>query len=132
MSEHKVASRYAKALIDLHQGANTLDQGYKDIKEFADILAKTPPLSSLLKSPIIHGHKKIAVMNSIFEKSFQKITMAFFTLIIHKKREYYLHAIAQAFIEQYQTIKNIGTAEVSSAVALDAKTNEEILSLIHI
>ncbi len=126
MSEYRVANRYAKALIDLLVEKNMLDQGFRDIKEFHDILAKTPPLSSLLKSPIIHGHKKIAVLNAIFEKSFMKETMGFFHIIIQKKREYYLNAISEAFIAQYQLIKNIGVAEVRSAIALDAKTNNEI------
>jgi F-type H+-transporting ATPase subunit delta len=130
MSEYKVASRYAKALIDLHLAANNLEKGFKDMKEFIDTLKKNPALTTFLKSPIIHGHKKIAVMKAVFENNLGKDTIGFFTLIIEKKREYYLPAIAAVFIEQYQKIMKIGTAEVKSAIGLDAATNEEIRRFI--
>lgn len=130
MSEYKVANRYAKALIDLLQQNNTLDAGFKDMREFHSLLLKTFPLMSLLKSPIIHGHQKLAVLQAIFGKDFLKETMDFFALIIQKKREYHLQTIAEAFIEQYQLIKNIGTATVKSAIALDTKTNDEIRKFI--
>ncbi|MFA6259890.1 MAG: ATP synthase F1 subunit delta [Bacteroidia bacterium] len=130
MSEYKVANRYAKALVDLLQQNNTLDAGFKDMREFHALLLKTDPLMNLLKSPIIHGHQKMAVLQAIFGKSFLKVTMDFFALIIEKKREYYLQTIAEVFIEQYQLIKNIGTATVKSAIALDANTNDAIRKFI--
>lgn len=130
MSEHKVAGRYAKALVDLYQATGKLEDACKDIRSFREVLKKNPALVNLLKSPIIHGDKKSAVMNAVFEKSFSKDVITFFNLIIKKKREYFLPAIADAFIDQYNDIKNIGTAEVRSAIALDAKTSDEIRSFV--
>jgi len=130
MSEFKVANRYAKALVDLLQNNNNLDKGYKDMVEFKEVLRKNPALMSLLKSPIIHGHKKVAVMRAVFEKSFMKETMDFFALVIEKKREFYLDVIAEMFVEQYNEIRNIGTATVTSAVSLDASTQESVRKFI--
>ena len=80
MSEHKVAHRYAKALIDLNREQNALEQGYKDMKEFITVFRKNPALVSIFKSPIVHGYKKIDILKAIFGKSLSKTTIDFFVI----------------------------------------------------
>lgn len=130
MSEYRIAHRYAKALVDLYQERKELDTGYRDMKAFHEVLTNNPALVNLFKSPIIHSFKKSGVMNAVFQSFLSQTTMDFFSVIIRKKREYFLYQIAQAFIEQYHDIMNIGTAEVKTAVALDAKTAEDIQKFI--
>ncbi len=96
MSEYRVSGRYAKSLIDLSVEKNLLEAIYADIVSFKSTAAHTPAMISMLKSPIINGDKKLAVIKQIFEKSFNPMTISFFEIIIRKKREYYLLDIANA------------------------------------
>ena len=130
MSETRVASRYAKALIDLSKEQNNLEVILSDIKDFLANIKRNPQLDVMLKSPVIKGQDKIAILNKVFEKSYHKSTMDFFELIILKNRAYYLDVIAKVFIEQYNILNNIMQATVKTAQNIDDKLKEEIKQYI--
>ncbi len=130
MSEFRGAGRYATALIDLSQEQNNLEVIYNDIKVFLSVLKQNPALEATLKSPVIIGEKKFAVLKKIFGSTFQANTISFFQIIIRKNRGMFLKAIAEAFILQYNGLKNIARAEVKTAIALDEKTYAEVKDFI--
>lgn len=130
MSEFRVAGRYAKSLIDLSKEQNNLEQLHGDMTSFLSVLKKNPQLEATLKSPVIIGEKKFAVLNKIFGTSFHPTSIGFFQIIIRKNRGMFLKAIAEAFILQYNEIKNIAKAEIKTAVALDEKTFAEVRNFI--
>jgi F-type H+-transporting ATPase subunit delta len=130
MSEFRGAIRYAKALIDLSVEQKSLEQIHGDMKDFLAVLKKNPALEATLKSPVIIGEKKFAVLKLIFGKSMHANSIAFFQIIIRKNRGMFLKAIAEAFIVQYNLIKNIARAEIKTAVALDEKTYAEVQDFI--
>ncbi len=130
MSEFRVANRYAKSLIDLSREQNTLEQVYQDMQVFTASLKNNVSLQALLKSPIITSDKKFAVLKKVFENHFQKVTIAFFDIVLRKNRSMFLDAIADGFIAQYNALKNITTAEVKTAAPLDEKTHNEIKTFI--
>jgi F-type H+-transporting ATPase subunit delta len=130
MSEYRVASRYAKSLIDLSKEQGSLDVVYKDMKDFLDTLKRNTQIEVLLKSPVITGDNKMAVLKKIFEKAYHKNTMALFDIVVRKNRAMFLHAIAQGFIEQYNTLNNIMKASVKTAYAIDDKLREEVKQFI--
>ena len=55
--------------------------------------------------------------------------MLFLNLISSKKRESLVQSIADSFINQYKELNNIITAEVTSAISLDKKQINNIVSL---
>jgi len=126
MSDHKIASRYAKALIDLSVQQNNLDVILKDMKEFQSVLKQNHQIVSILKSPVIHGDHKMHILNRLFGKNFQKNTMAFFGIVIRKNRSYFLPLIADVFAEQYNVLNNIMIASVKTAQPVDQKLMDEI------
>ena len=130
MSEYRVAARYAKSLLDLAKEQNNVDAVLNDMRTFARLAAKNKEMALLLNSPIINGDKKIAVLNRLFESTFQKVTISFFEIIIRKKRENFLESVANGFIEQFNTLNNISTATVKSAVPLSNEVIAEIKSHI--
>ncbi len=99
MSDFRVASRYAKSLIDLAIEQNILDAVYADIKLLKNTIEENNALENLLKSPVIKGDKKMAVITQIFASSFNKLTTAFVAIITRKQREMILITICEAFIE---------------------------------
>ncbi len=126
MSEFRVASRYAKSLIDLAQEKNILELIFNDIQLFAHTLENSHELLGMLKSPIINGDKKMTVMKMLFEKKFNPLSISFLDIIVRKKREQYLGAVANAFIAQYNEINNIIEASIKTAVETDVTIKQQI------
>jgi len=132
MSGIRIASRYAKSLIDLAKEQGKLDQTVDDIKLFQDAVSNRD-LYLMIKSPIINGDKKRSVFKALFDGKINELTSSFFDIIIRKNRESALPEICDAFMEQYKTLKNITTATITTASQIDdaqlAKMKAEIINL---
>jgi F-type H+-transporting ATPase subunit delta len=127
MSVSRIASRYAKSLVDLAEEQGKLDRVLEDVQGFIKA-SEDRGLALLLKSPIIQGPKKISIIEAIFKDKMDKLTLSFLRLIVVKGRESYLRDIALAFVEQYRVIKKISAVRVTSAVILSNDQLEAIKS----
>ncbi|MBW6484149.1 MAG: ATP synthase F1 subunit delta [Vicingaceae bacterium] len=130
MLDIKVAPRYAKSLIDLGIEQNTLEHLYNDMQLIHQICKENPELVLLLKSPIVRSDKKESILKEVFFDSLSLTSTTFITLILKKKREAILDAIAKAFISQYKTHHNIKIAKVTTAIALNDVQKNKIISLL--
>ena len=125
MSSIRISTRYAKSLLDLAKEQGKLDRVLADINVFIGA-ANNHDLAMLLKSPIVPEGKKHQVMQALFGGTFDATTIAFLRIIVQKKREAFLPDIAQAFVEQYKTMKNITSATLTSAAQLPDSTIADI------
>ena len=66
MSELRVASRYAKSLIDLAIERNELEQVFNDIKSFLAAAKASSELVAVLKNPIVPIDKKGKILSALF------------------------------------------------------------------
>lgn len=130
MSDFRVASRYAKSLVDLAIEQNLLDVVCADMKLFKQTIEQNQSLENLLKSPVIKGDKKLAVITQIFANSFNKLTFSFVAIIVRKQREMILVSICEAVIAQYNEINKIATASVKTAVEASAEIKAEIQNFL--
>ena len=69
-------------------------------------------------------------MNAIFSNKIGKLVSSFIEIITKKKREAIILDIARAFNEQYNTHKNITSAKVSTAIALDKELKSKIMAIV--
>lgn len=125
MSATKLATRYAKALIDLAKEQNQLELVQADVVAFAEA-TKQRDFYMLLKSPIIDFKKKQQIVNAIFGDKFNKTTLAFINLICGKSREEYLPEISAAFLSQYKEMQGISSVKITTATQLDEAGLEAI------
>ena len=125
MSVHRIASRYAKSLIELADEQNKLEDITEDIKSFQRALANRD-LYLLLKSPIVSVDKKKQVFKALFEGKFNEMTLAFLNILTTKGREAYMPEIADEYLDQYKKIKHISTVKLTTAEALTADAVEAI------
>lgn len=125
MSSYRIASRYAKSLIDLAIQQDKLEAVLGDVEAFARI-SRQREMALLLKSPIIKPDKKAAVLKAIFFGKVDVLTYAFMEILLRKGRESFLPEIAEEFMRQYRTIKGITIVQVTSAEPLDATTLDAI------
>jgi F-type H+-transporting ATPase subunit delta len=126
MQNPRLASRYAKSLIDIAQEQNALEAVKADMELVQTICASNQDLVLMLKSPIVKADKKAAVMHAILDGKVQPVTMAFMSLLITKGREFYLPEIAETFSMQYKALKNIKSVQLTTAVAIDDELKNSI------
>jgi F-type H+-transporting ATPase subunit delta len=126
----KAGARYAKSLIDLSTEQNVLEQIKNDMVLFEDVVGENSELEAILKNPIVPLDKKAAILNDVFGSKVHQITQSFLKLVVNKGRAGILFDTAKQFIEQYNHIKGIVTAEVTSAIALTDAAKTEIVSLV--
>ncbi len=130
MSEIRVATRYAKALIDLAIERNELELVKADIDLFLAATKASSELVAVLKNPIVPIDKKGKILKGLFGSQITKSTQSFFEIVVNKTRAEVLHATAKEFIEQYNEKKNILKAKVVSATKLTDAAANEITSLV--
>lgn len=124
---YRIATRYAKSLIELAQEKGKLEEVRHDMSEMAAIIKSSPELRVFLKSPVVGADKKVAVLNKVFAKG-NEITVRFITLLASKGREGFLQEIAESFGIQYNVLKNITPVKITSAVKLDKTTIDTMLA----
>lgn len=130
MSEIQVASRYAKSLIDLAGEQNSLEPVRKDIELFLETCRANPELQAILKNPIIGLDKKANILDGIFGDKLNELILTFFKIVIRKGRSEILYGTAKEFINQYNVLKNIVKATVTSASPLSKENISQIEELV--
>lgn len=130
MSEIQVSSRYAKSLIDLAGEQNALEAVKKDIELFLNTCRENPTLQAVLKNPIIGLDKKAAILDGLFGDKLHQIILSFFKIVIRKGRSGILYAAAKEFINQYNSLKNIVKATVTSATPLSKENLSQIEEVV--
>lgn len=130
MSEIRIASRYAKSLIELSEEKGILEDVFKDMQLFSQVVQENKQFHLLLKNPIVHADKKQAIIKALFGKRFNKVTMTFFDLIIRKSREAYLLQVAEQFISQYNEKKGNISATVITSIPLSDDLRKQFRQII--
>jgi len=130
MVVNKVSSRYAKSLLSLAIEQNSVEEVKVDMLLLAEYCEQCDDLVILLKSPVIKGHKKESILNTLFEGKLSKLGSAFISILVKKGRERYLPGIATSFIAQYDDFKGISKAEITTAYQMDDETRNAMKGLI--
>lgn len=126
----KVASRYAKALLDLAVEQKVLDNVNADMINASEVFTDSKDLAAVLKSPVISPVKKVEILESVFTKNLNPMSMGFMKLIVKNSRAGLLPEIAISFIELYKKHNNIVDVFITSATPLDASSKEKILQKV--
>ncbi|MCF8461889.1 MAG: ATP synthase F1 subunit delta [Flavobacteriales bacterium] len=130
MAQTKVATRYAKSLLDLVAEKGNLEEAFNDMTLVKKTCSENRDLVVLLKSPVVNVEKKVSILTAIYEKNVSKVTMLFIALITKNRRESALPEIADAFIAQYKVMKGITTAVVTSATVLADDAKKKLQDLV--
>ena len=120
MSVFKVASRYAKSILDLAKEKGTLEQVKEEMEEIAKVIKSSTELQAVLANPIIKIDKKQNILKALFEGKVSTEVSSFFNIMISKGRGNTVYATALEFIREYNELKGIVKAEVISAKPLSS------------
>jgi F-type H+-transporting ATPase subunit delta len=130
MNVSLVSERYAKALFELALEKGAVEEVYQDSLLIAKTCETSRDLRLLIKSPIINSGKKLTILQDIFEKSINIISLTYLLIMVRKNREAFIPAIAHEYIELYQAYKNILTVHFKSPVLPDEATRKQVIGLM--
>lgn len=130
MANQKLSSRYANALMQLAAEANLLDKVFENMQLLRNSIADSKDLALLLKSPIVKGKDKIAVLDKAFQSKIEELSTKFLHLLVNKGRESYLSEICEAFINAYNAQHKIAKVTLTTAIPATEKIIAEVTTLL--
>ena len=116
MLNPRLATRYAKSVLDLAIEKNQLDQVFQDMEWLQAAIKSSRELVTLLRSPIIKPDTKNKIMREVTKGKIGELTGAFVKLLVQKGRESVLPEIVNAFLTQYRTFKKIYQVKLTTAI----------------
>lgn len=129
MKSTKVASRYAKSLLEIALEQKNVDSVLGDMKFLLQTNNETTDFELLIASPIINADKKIEIFEKIFDQ-FEAVSMNFVKLIVTNGREEFLVDIARSFEAQVKEYKGIVPITITTASTLDSATRAKIVAKV--
>jgi F-type H+-transporting ATPase subunit delta len=130
MPNPRLATRYAKSLIDLSIEKGQLEEVFADMQWLQALCKGSREFVNVLRSPIITPDKKEKIIDAVTAGNISEISKVFIHLVIRKGRESNLTEVAAAFITQYKIKKKIYTIKLTSATELSEDLKNAILNQI--
>jgi len=130
MPNPRLASRYAKSLLDLAVERGQLEQAYADMQVMQQICKGNPDFVNLLRSPILKSDAKRKIIETITKGNISELTTAFNALLVGKGRESVLPEIITAFISQYKQHKNIHIVKLVTAIPVSDSVKSAIINQV--
>ena len=129
--QSRAAIRYAKAIYDVANEENSVNEVYKDMSLIKELYGSSIDFKNLLSNSQINYQDKKRAILSLTEKD-NALTEKLIELLIHNKRIIIIGDIAISFIELYNEQNNIKEATVITASPINKELESEILSKINI
>jgi len=130
MPNPRLASRYAKSLLDLSIDKGQLENVYADMQWLQQVTKSNRDFVNFLRSPIIKADKKIKIVDAIVAGKIGDITLAFLRLMINKGRESNFPEIITSFIALYKSHKNIHSVKLTTAVPISEELKNKLVEQI--
>ena len=129
--QSRAAIRYAKAIYDVANEENSVNEVYKDMSLIKELYGSSIDFKNLLSNSHINYQDKKRAILSLTEKD-NALTEKLIELLIHNKRITIIGDIAVSFIQLYNEQNNIKEATVITASPINKQLESEILSKINI
>ena len=130
MPNPRLATRYAKSIIDLAIEKGQLEKVFADMQWLQAVCKSSHEFVVILRSPVIKGDKKEKIIEAVTDGRISEMTKMFVRLMIRKGRESYLPEVINAYITQYKVNKNIQTVQLTTASALSDELKNAIVKQI--
>ncbi len=124
-----ISRRYAKALLMYAVENQVEDDVYISMIKLDRALMLVPDFSKALNNPILDKQRKLFLLCEATESN-SDVMMRFFDLVLKKRRERFLLFIVNSYLELYRKSKNIYTGNLTTAVPIDKKTEDNIRKLM--
>src|SRR6187397_1877839 len=130
MPNPRLASRYAKSLLDLAVERGQLEQAYADMQVMQQICNGNRDFVNLLRSPVLKSDAKRRIIEAVTKGKISELNTAFNAVLVSKARESVLPEIITAFISQYKEHENIHTVKLITAVPVSDSVKTAIINQV--
>jgi F-type H+-transporting ATPase subunit delta len=121
-AEHIVsgmAGRYATALFDLARDENAIDAVKADLERFDALLAESPDLTRLVRSPVFPADEQLQALAAVLDRAgIGGIAAKFLKFVTTNRRLFTVRDMIKAYRGLVATYKGEATAEVTVAETL--------------
>lgn len=115
-----MAGRYATALFELAEGANSLDATASDLANVSALINESDDLRRLVLSPVFSADEQGRAIAAVLERAGIKgLVASFIGLVIHNRRLFALPDMIRGFNAMLAVKRGELTADVTSAHALN-------------
>lgn len=121
-----MAGRYATALFELALESNAIDAVSADLAKFDALVAGSPDLTRLVRSPVFTAEQQASAIGAILDKAgIGGLSAKFLKLVASNRRLFSVRDMARAYKALVAKHKGEVTAQVTVAEKLnDARLNE--------
>lgn len=130
MKDARAALRYAKAILNLAIDTKSETAVNEDMLFISATITENKDLEVMLNSPIVKSSDKLNVLNALFEGKVNNVTLGLFHLLKDNKRIAMLKFIAVNYSIVFDHLKHTQVAIVTTAVALTAEVEKQVLDKI--
>jgi F-type H+-transporting ATPase subunit delta len=117
-----MAGRYATALFDLARETNTIDAVKADLERFDALVAESPDLTRLVRSPAFSADEQSRALSAVLDRAgIGGLAAKFLKLVALKRRLFAVRDMVRAYREFVAEHKGEATAEVTVAEELKAE-----------
>jgi len=114
-----MAGRYATALFELAREANAIDAVKADLQRFDALVAESPDLTRLVRSPVFSADEQLQALTAVLDRAGIGGLAAQFLMAVTKNRRLFAaRDMVRGFGELVAQHKGEATAEVTVAEAL--------------
>ena len=126
MLNTSLALRYARAIYKISQSLANTKKVCEDLREISRCIDASSDLKRVLYHPGITPDEKKQVINELFSKKCESVTLKFIGYLIDKKRIFHVTAVSACFSAMLDRDENRVVAKVESRSALSGETLKKI------
>jgi F-type H+-transporting ATPase subunit delta len=114
-----MAGRYATALFELARDANAIDAVKTDLDRFDALVAESPDLTRLVRSPVFSADEQLHALTAVLDRSgIGGLAAQFLKLVTSNRRLFAVRNMVRGYRELVAEHKGETTAEVTVAEQL--------------
>lgn len=130
MSNNRINSHYAKALMLLSQEMDVVDRVAEDMRLVGSVCAENRELSVVFANPIIPVDKKVSIVKEIFKGSVCEASMAFLVFVTRKSRSVNLRGIADTYIKMFRDYRGIVLSDLVTHAPIDDVARKMVTDMV--
>ena len=123
-----VSKTYAQALFELAVEEGKTTAFLEESVALLEVLRSNAEFGQFMNHPKIQKEDKLEVVQNVFRDQISREMLGFLVTIVEKDRYGEIEAILQDFIASIKEYNNIGTAYVTTAIAINDQEKQDIES----
>jgi F-type H+-transporting ATPase subunit delta len=116
MTEQRVSSRYARAILQSAIQEGNSDKIYEDFQDVFKVVNESNELRTLTASPVFQIWKKKKIYEEIFKDHVSDLTFKFIIMLLDKRRGELILSIIKQYESQYNKLNNRLTVDIFTAI----------------